>query len=842
LRASGAQVILERPRINNLLEKAVKSPLVTVVAGAGYGKTESVYAYLKSHAVPTTWFQLSTRDNMGSRFWENYANTIAKYDKRLAAILAELGFPVTDSEFDRYLTIVEENISLKTKYLFVFDDFHLIHDKSVLRFVERSVNTPFPNVTTIIISRSEPSINTISMLAKGLVAHIGEDDLVFDDAEMRHLFELQGVKPSSETMADIYKNTEGWAFAINLAGMSIKRKPSGEVQAITAMKANIFKLIEREVFSVVSEELRKFLVKLSLVEHLPLDLIKELVPDENLLDEALQASAFIRYDAYLNEYRMHHFFLDYLTGLQGILTEEEKKSVYQHAIQWCIDNNYKMDAMSYCEKAGDYQKLTEVFYTLQMMVPNDVGIFLLAIFKRIPKDEYAASNVLCLIYTRLLASLGMVDETILELLATIQRFDAMPQTSFTCRALYGLYNNLGFTHYFDYMYSHNKEFWRYFEKGSEYYPKSGHRVTGPITNLSVGAYACRVGGCESGEIDEFIAAVDASEPHVAATMNGCMHGLGALVRAEVAYYRADLKNCEKFAMQSFYQAREQKQYEIENRALFFLLRTALATGKHSMVQDYCRQLESSLDVKEYINRYTLYDIVMGWYWVTLDRGERVAGWLKNDFEKSDINMLMHGFENVVKVKVYLLEKRYHELMAFLDGQGERFGARSFLFGKLAQKILAAICHYRIGEHELSLSLLSEAYELSRPNSLNMLFIEYGNEMRNLTAAALKAEGCAIPKSWLEEINRKAAAYAKKVTAAIAADRKSNRPSADGTLTTREVTLLTDLYQGLSRKEIAANHGLSINTVKTALQVLYVKLGAKNLADALRIAGSMEILN
>ena len=35
----GNQVYLERPQIDSLLEKAVKNPLVTVVAGAGYGKT-----------------------------------------------------------------------------------------------------------------------------------------------------------------------------------------------------------------------------------------------------------------------------------------------------------------------------------------------------------------------------------------------------------------------------------------------------------------------------------------------------------------------------------------------------------------------------------------------------------------------------------------------------------------------------------------------------------------------------------------------------------------------------------------------------------------------------------
>jgi len=47
--------------------------------------------------------------------------------------------------------------------------------------------------------------------------------------------------------------------------------------------------------------------------------------------------------------------------------------------------------------------------------------------------------------------------------------------------------------------------------------------------------------------------------------------------------------------------------------------------------------------------------------------------------------------------------------------------------------------------------------------------------------------------------------------------------------------LSDLYHGLSREEIAATRHISINTVKTVLQSVYIKLGANNNVDAIRIA-------
>ncbi|MDR3200755.1 MAG: helix-turn-helix transcriptional regulator, partial [Spirochaetales bacterium] len=81
----GNQVYLERPQIDRLLEKAVESPLVTVVAGAGYGKTHSVYSFLRKYNALTTWMQFSERDNIGERFWENFIATVGVVSPESAA-------------------------------------------------------------------------------------------------------------------------------------------------------------------------------------------------------------------------------------------------------------------------------------------------------------------------------------------------------------------------------------------------------------------------------------------------------------------------------------------------------------------------------------------------------------------------------------------------------------------------------------------------------------------------------------------------------------------------------------------------------------------------------------
>ncbi|MDR1286746.1 MAG: helix-turn-helix transcriptional regulator, partial [Treponema sp.] len=421
--ASGNQIYLGRPRIDRLLEKAVQNPVVIVNAGAGYGKTHAVYSFVRDYNARTCWMQLSERDNIGKRFWENFIAGISVGNKAAAARLANVDFPETEREWDRYAAVPREETRINVKYIFVYDDFHLIHDRAVLRFLERSITASFPGITSILISRNEPSIDLTELRARGLVGRITQDDLRFSREEMVEYFHTQNVLPLPQTIPSMYYDTEGWAFAIRLAGLSLRNAP-GTPYVSHAMRANIFRLIESEIISGLSPGLRKFLIKLSLVEHLAPDLIREISADSaaadsptaaeasgedaaggdavgegfleetrlleemQLLKEMEQIVSFIRFDSYQNAYRIHHLLLDYLSGKQGELSEDEKRGVYQKAAAWCAANNQKLDAINYYEKAGDYERLIGVVETMPAILPNRTAGMLLEIMERAPAEIY----------------------------------------------------------------------------------------------------------------------------------------------------------------------------------------------------------------------------------------------------------------------------------------------------------------------------------------------------------------------------------------------------------------------------------------------------------------------
>jgi len=234
--ASGNQVYLERPRINRLLEKAVQNPVVTVTAGAGFGKTSAVYYFVRRYNADTAWHQCSPEDNEQERFWKNFVSAVSIVSKDTAKKLRVLDFPVSERQLEKYLEVLNEDVIPNEKYIFVYDDFHLITDNGVLHFMEYSFANAFNNITSILISRTEGAFAPAMGAAKKIVTGITGEDLRFSQNEMFSFFRLLDIKAVPHTASVIYHDTGGWPFAIHLAGLLLKDASSGEAYIPQALR------------------------------------------------------------------------------------------------------------------------------------------------------------------------------------------------------------------------------------------------------------------------------------------------------------------------------------------------------------------------------------------------------------------------------------------------------------------------------------------------------------------------------------------------------------------------------------------------------------------------------
>jgi LuxR family maltose regulon positive regulatory protein len=846
---AGGEMFLDRPRIDRLLEKALHSHVVTMVAGEGSGKTHAMTSFLRKDPRPVIWVQISERDNLGWRFWENYTGEIARLNPEAGKIFADIGFPESGRQFDRYLNLVKDEIVSHERYVIVFDDFHLLTNPAVLLHLERALAAPVSKNTIAFISRTEPAINTLNLLAKGLLFQITAEDLRFTREETDGYFRLHHILLEEEELERIYQKTEGWALALSLIRQGIQTDRAGGRSWDQVMLP--IRKMEENIFSTMEAELQKFLVKLSLIEHWPRNLLERLESGGKHISAMENFSSVIRFDVYLHGFRIHHLFLDFLREKQEHLSWEEIREVCCKGAQWCMENNLPTDAAVNYERARDYGGLIRLINSLPRMLPRPMASFFLGTVDRLialgeDEDDEDFLFLRLIIRSRLLMYLDRFDESAAECHAVIAQFEPQDPSPWRSRILSAAYNNLGTLSILSARYTRKYDFERWFERGCHYYLENPEPVQGQLSQSNLGSYVMQM-ACPAapGEIDAFLDAYSAAVPYAATSMGGYLSGTDTLARAELAYYQEDLNRAEFFARQAIYQAREKKQYEVENRALFYLMRMGIHKGDLAGIQESERQMNSQLETGDYPNRYIIHDILMGRFYARLGLVEKIAPWLGVDQEEGELNSLFGGFDTLVKARCRIHQKDYQGALNILEEEQAKGRLGSFLLGFVEMAALEAMIRCQIGDRENAFRALKKAYDAASPHGLTMPFVEMREYMHSLGGILLKtypkgSDCFGLPREWLETMRRAASAYAKKRS--LVAAQYSGRDTAEfPDVSDWELEILSSLSQGRTGEEIAGDMKISPKMVKSAIRSLYAKLGAANRADAIRIATAKGLL-
>ncbi|MDR2574887.1 MAG: LuxR C-terminal-related transcriptional regulator [Treponema sp.] len=836
---ASASFHFERPRLNDLFMEAVKYPLVVVCAGAGYGKTTAVHDFLKRFNAAKAWIQLSERDNVGRRFWENYTHSVLMANVSLSKALSEIGFPDNKEKIRHYKDLIQNYFTDKKRIL-VIDDFHCIEDRSVLRFMEEGFfRDMLPGTTVFLISRSVSNLNIAGLSYRDQIFNVNESDLHFTENELAQYFRRMDITLRTESLREIMQDTEGWAFAINLIARSYQKAPGYGGYVRTAMKQNIFRLLEMEIWNGLSEPLKNFLVRLSLIDHLSVDLITQLAgKEEKFATELEKQSAYVRLDSYINAYLIHPLFLEFLKTKQTLLTEEQIKETYAVSGDWCASNGFKIDAISYYEKAGNYQSIVSILDGLTAQIPQDIGRFAAPVLDRAPEDAFDNVELLAEMHLRTYLCQGLWQKS-LELVKYYEaKFLRLPGDDIlrnrtlaqlnVCwsyiRALMSVTDDI-----FD--------FEIYMEKANKF--ASTLKDSGKFDAYYSGAWINFAGSSRKGAPEEFINVVTRIRNSLSHDfLKGSMAGEIELLRGELDFYRGNVNSALPLFNHAVKEARLEKQFGFVHRALFYILRTAVSQGNFAMAEQALKDIKAQFDETSYIHRFMDYDISLSWYYCFLGMPEKTIDWLKEDFSPYIHAAFIENFWNQIKARFFYATRDYAPLLAYIEEMKTR---ESILYGRVEMLAMEACVHLKMKNREKAFSALREAYENAHPNKIVMPFIEMGKEMRTLTSALLKEPDNNIPKVWLEDVNRKSATYAKRRSHVIAEYAQVNRVSDSVNITPREADILSDLSHGLSRAEIASSRGLSINTIKMVINSLYFKLGAQNLADLIRIATNRKMI-
>ena len=835
---ANSPAFLIRPRINELLAAAVKSPLIIVCAGSGYGKTHAVAEFIRSSGISAVWMQLSEQCNDASHFWEYYMTNIAYSLNIPVTKVVEIGFPDSDDKYNRYIALRNTKVPNR-KYVIVLDDFHLINSPAVIGYFERIFREMPRNVSIILICRELPKINISSLQVRGLIPNINDDELIFTEHELDQYFQQQGLLMQPETLHKIYQDTKGWAFSINLIARSLKRSPEYSGYVRSAVKQNIFKLMETEVWGEASERLRHFMARISLIDHLSADLVSIFAAgDENLLFELSQQNAYVRFNTYTNAYLIHHLFLDFLRTKQGLLTEGEKRETYELAAGWCRQNRFLVDALMYYEKAGDYESIVSVFLKslINYMTP-DVAQRVIGIFERAPEDTFDRVEFFAVMHLCAVMCSDRVPEFFKLAEHYEKKFLKWPEESvFRNHTLAGLYLYWGHMRILVSNIDHNYNFDEYYAKMADCLIKAPSDMVKSIPRY-VGAWVSLTGSSKKGAPLEFISAIARMVKHVS-RCSDVLTGIVDLVTGELLFYQGDFQKAESHFTKALNYAREFRQFEAVHISLFSTARIAVFQGNYEKADKAVKDMEIQLHEKSYPAAFISYDIAVAWLHYILRQPENFPVWLKERFTPYSSVYYADNFGNQMKARYHYLTKNYEPLLTYLEDMKNR---EMILYDRLELLAIEACAYYNMKDKTAAFAALREAYETASPNGILTPFLEMGQDMRLLTAAALREPDSNIPREWLETVKRRSATYAKYHSLLLSDYMKASGRDSAIALSSREKEILLELYHGLTRSEIAAGRMLSLNTVNSIISGIFHKLDAHSTVDVIRIAKERNLV-
>lgn len=784
--------------------------------------------------------QLSKLDNYTTRFWESFVSAFTIYDPEQSLFFLNDGFPQSMAMFYNFLHKLTDAMKGADRFVIVFDDFHMIAEPEIKKFIENLLSIGLKNLSIILISRSKIELNLQGFFAGNKIRRITQDELRFIPEEALGYFSMQDICLPDESFKNIYRITEGWISALYLVGLSLEKDALPIEQALSIAKRDIFMLIEQEVFFNYTREQQRLLIKCSLLEKIDIELIKKLSNGNlSIVSDIEKTNMFMHYEPTEKVYYFHQLFLEFLSSKQPYITEEEMQEAHFIIADWYHSQGLQIDALMHYRKCDRYEEIWDSISHFDIALPREVANLLLSLIEEFPARLAQKYPLILVVHARLLLNNGKIKDSEREFMQIIAQYEAMEASTENKVVIGEVYLFMAMISLLSFDY----RFTEYYRKADACLP-NGSMLIDSRLSFSDGNYMVLIKDPLPGEVARYVKAVTEFMPYGARAMHGAAFGIEYVTKAEAAYYTGDMKDAESSAYKAVYISDQKHQYDTMYAAYFVLVRVYLHAGNYAKATDCLAKSREKVenadpDYAHHVkNSIFTRDMMLGWYYSRCGEAEKIPDWiLRKEKRKKTLSPNNFGRDQFIRAYCLLKSEKLHELFALMEALEIYYDEKGLLLARLEVQIYKAIAAHRLGDLQSSMAALKASYDLAHANSITMPFVELGKHMRALIYAAQRYAGISIPADWLGDVYAKSSTYAKQLNTIQARYMETLRlPSDDQySLTKREGDILKLLCTGLTRKEIAGSLHISESTVKQSLARIYGKLNAENRVDAIRIA-------
>jgi LuxR family maltose regulon positive regulatory protein len=342
-----------------------RAKLILIDAPAGFGKTTLV-AQWQAQAGRSrrfAWVSLDGGDNDEVRLWQHILSTLRRSSPDLA--VGEPGWPLPASREALPGAVLRRLVNrlarTSTPVVLVLDDYHVIKERGCHEQLKFLVAHLPPLAQIVLITRADPPLPLARLRARGELAELRARDLRFSPAEAAALVRTTaGIQLGEADLADLVARTEGWAAGLYLAALSLRGHPSpgAFIHQFSGNNRFVFDFLTEEALNLQPPEIRRFLMRTSILDRLTAPLCDEVAGTSNaaeILAGLDRANLFVvALDDGQVWYRYHHLFAQMLRSRLARAEPGMIADLHRRASAWHRDNGLAEEAVSHALAARDF--------------------------------------------------------------------------------------------------------------------------------------------------------------------------------------------------------------------------------------------------------------------------------------------------------------------------------------------------------------------------------------------------------------------------------------------------------------------------------------------------------
>ncbi len=381
---SGAEPgLIRRHNLLAALDRAAQKRVTIISAPAGTGKTSLLRAWADQPGQDCRIAFMTVRPGQHDMqlFWLTMLGAV-----RAAAGTGEGGAqlpPVAPGSsggamVDKVLSELEESCD---RFVLVIDDLHELSSPEAAGQLTALLTRLPPGVRAIVATRRDLPLRLHKLRLAGDLAEIRAAQLRFTEHETRQLLAAAGIALPEHMAAMLHQRTEGWAAGLRLAVLSLAghSDPERFVAEFSGSDRTVAEYLMAEMLERQPPEVQGLLLRTSVLDRVNgelADLLTGATGSERILLDLEDANAFVvSLDPGRTWFRYHRMF-------GGLLRLELRRTMpadipelHQLAARWLAARGQAADAIGHLQAAGDWDEAARMLtdHALSLTLDGQAG-------------------------------------------------------------------------------------------------------------------------------------------------------------------------------------------------------------------------------------------------------------------------------------------------------------------------------------------------------------------------------------------------------------------------------------------------------------------------------------